>query len=353
MAGFAALLERGGLAARHAGAAPPPFPAPYFDTWAALIGARAVMAATRLGVIDALAERPADAADVAARLGLDERGIDALLAALAALGYVRRSRGGAYRLTRQARRWLAAASGGAIAGVVGDFTYDAWEHMEALERVLQGGEPVGLHERHSDDPYWERYERAMHELSAMTADAVARALPLRRPERLLDLGGGCGRHAEALCRRHPGLHATIAELEAPARLGRTRIARAGLADRIEYREGDLFEGDLGTDYDAVTAYEVLHNLTPPRCVDLLRRARDAVRPGGLVAVLELDRAAGTRVSTLAGLLFHVLEPGTRTWTAAELSGYMREAGLARVRLKRPRQAPGNVLVLGERPAATA
>ena len=350
MTGVAAILERGGLIARHYGVSPPPFPAPYFDTWAAVISARAVMAATRLGVIDALAERPDNAAGLAVRLHLDEPGLDALLSTLAALDYTRRGRSGNHRLTRTARRWLAADSDTAIAGMVGDFTYDAWDHIEALERVLQGGEPVGWHHQDPDDPYWDRYQRAMFDLAAMSADVVAHALPLRSPERLLDLAGGSGRHAEALCRRHPGLHATIAELEAPARLGRKRIERAGLADRIEYREGDLFDGDLGSGYDIVTAHSVLHCLTPERCVELLRRAHDAVRPGGLVAALDMDRGAGTRIGALGALLFHVLEPGTRTWTAGELTGYMRSAGLARVRIKRPRRLPGAVLVLGERPA---
>jgi DNA-binding transcriptional ArsR family regulator/SAM-dependent methyltransferase len=351
MAGVAALIERGALVARHSGVSPPPFPTPYFDTWAAALSARAVMAATRLGVIDALAEQPDDAAGLARKLELDERGVDALLGALTALDYVRRRRDGRYRLTRAARRWLAPDSPTAIAALVGEFTYDAWDHIGALERVLQGGEPIGWHEHHPDDPYWERYQRAMHELSAMGADLVARALPLRAPERLLDLAGGCGRYAEALCRRHPGLHATIAELEAPARLGRTRIARAGLADRIDYRAGDLFAGDPGSGYDVVTAHSILHCLTPDRCVELLGRARDAARPGGLVAALDMDRGAGTRIGALGALLFHVIEPGTRTWTAAELTGYMKAAGLTRVRAKTIPRLAGSVLMLAERPTA--
>lgn len=350
MAGVAAMIERGALGARQCGVVPPLFPAPYFDTWVALLGARAVMAATRLGVVDTLAERPDDAAGLSRRLRLDERGLDTLLGALRALGYARRRRDGRYALTRTARQWLGAGSHRAIAAWV-DFTYDAWDHAGELERVLQGGDPVGLHDRDADDPYWERYQRGLYELAAMSAEAVARALPLRNPERLLDLAGGQGRHTEALCRRHPSVRATIAELEAPARLGRKRIERAGLSDRIHYLEGDLFETDLGTGYDVVTAHSVLHNLTPDRCVALLRRAHDALAPGGLMAVLDMDRGAHTRVGELGALLFHVLEPGTRTWTAAELTGYFRDAGFARVRVKRPPRLAGSVLMLARRARA--
>jgi ubiquinone/menaquinone biosynthesis C-methylase UbiE len=348
MAGVMAMVERGALAARHGGVAPPPFPTPYFDTWVAVLAARAVMAATRLGVIDALDESPDDAAGLAGRLSLDERGVDALLGSLATLGYTRRRRDGRFALTRTARRWLTARSDRAIAGWVGEFTYDAWDHMAELERVLQGGDGVGLHDRHPDDPYWERYQRALYELGAMSADVVARALPLKKPERLLDLAGGHGRYAETLVRRHPTLHATVAELEGAARLGRKRVERAGLADRIDYLEGDLFETDLGTGYDVVTAHSVLHNLQPESCVALLRRAHDALAPGGLCAVLDMDRGTHTRIGELGALLFHVLEPGTRTWTVGEMQGYFREAGFARMRVKRPPRLAGSVLMLARR-----
>jgi hypothetical protein len=46
-------------------------PDPYFDSFTALVGARALMTAVLLGVFDALHEQPATAAELAVRLGLD------------------------------------------------------------------------------------------------------------------------------------------------------------------------------------------------------------------------------------------------------------------------------------------
>lgn len=65
----------------------------------------------------------------------------------------------------------------------------------------------------------------------------------------------------------------------------------------------------------------------------------------------MDRAAGTRIATLSGLLFHVLEPGTRSWTAGELTGYLRQAGFEHVRVKRPPRLAGTVLLIARRPTA--
>ena len=344
-------MERGALALARLGVAPPPFPAPFFDAWVGLMAARTVMAAVSLGVIDALDERSDDVEGLAERLDLQPDGVDVLLSALVSLGYVR-ARRDRFELTRSARRWLASSSPKSLSGWIGTFAYDAWDHFGSLEQVLRSGEPLGLHERDPSDPYWDRYQRGLVELSRMTAEPLARLLPVKDPRRMLDLAGGHGMHAIAMCRRHPGLNATVVELEAPARIGRELVAAEGMADRVEYRAGDLFEIDLGESYDVATANAVLHNLAPGQCVALLTRAREALRPGGTMAVLEAERPpigqGGSRIATLSGVLFYMLGR-TRTWTADELRGYFVAAGFEDVAVQRPVMLNGNLIVTARAP----
>jgi hypothetical protein len=334
----AALVERAGMAAARAGIRPTFAPTPLFDTYYAVMSARVVMAATSLGVIAALAERDDDAAGLAERLRLQSAGLDALLYALHTLGYVRARGGGRYALTRTARRWLAP---GGLDAVVGAFNYDSWQHFGRLEDVLSGAPPVGLHERDPADPYWGRYQEAMGQFAALSAGPVARAIRVRSPRRLLDLGGGPGVHAAAMCARHPQLEATVVELEGAARLARPH-------ERVTYLTGDLFTTGLGTGYDVVTAHSVLHNLPPERCRELIRRAHAATAPGGTFAALELERApagrAGTQIGALTGVLFWVLQH-SRTYTAAEMRGWLAAAGFTRIRAKRPPALAGSVLLL--------
>lgn len=346
-----ALLERIALATSRLGLVPPSFPSPYFDAYLGPTLARAVMSATSLGVFAALAERPDDAAGLAGRLGLDEDRLPVLLAALVTLGYLR-CRRGRYRLTRPAKRWLVPSSAGGIDAVVGGLAYWNWKGMEALEDVLKGEEPIGLHERPAGDPFWPPYQAAMAQLAEFTADTVARIVPAKRPRRLLDLAGGPGLHSVAMCRRHPGLEATVVELEAPARLARERLAEEELADRIHYRVGDLFEAELGEGYDVVTAHSILHNLDAGRCVELLERARAALRPGGVVAALETEQPREGRPGSLiatAGSLAFLTYAGTHSWTAPELREFFERAGLVEVKERRALRLPGNVIMLGRRP----
>lgn len=346
-----ALLERLALAASRLGIAPPLFPTPFFDAYLGTMAARAVMAASSLGVFAAVAERPDDAAGLARRTGLVEDRLEILLATLVTLGYLRRRRR-RYGLTRGAKRWLGPGARKPLDAVVGGLAYWNWQGMGSLEDVLRGGAPVGLHERPPDDPFWPDYQAAMAQLAELTAEILASVIPAEQPRRLLDLAGGPGLHSAAMCRRHPALEATVVELEAPSALARQRLSQEGFSERIRYLTGDLFTADLGSDYDIVTAHSILHNLEAERCVELLRRAREALLPGGCVVVLEVEQPAPGRPGSLiatAGSLAFLTYAGTRCWTAAELQGFFAEAGLTEVELRRPLRLSGNLVALGYRP----
>ncbi|CAA9523956.1 MAG: hypothetical protein AVDCRST_MAG85-3069 [uncultured Solirubrobacteraceae bacterium] len=333
-----ALVERVALALHRLGVAPAPFPGPFFDAYLAPMAARAITVAGTSGVFDAL---PDTTEGVAQRTGLSTQGAEVLLPALETLGYVRFRRG-RWSLTRQARRWVGPA--GAMPVFSGAFAASAWDLMSDLEAHLRGAAPAALHDRPPGDPWWASYEPAMAEIGRVNGDRVAKLIPAERPRRLLDLAGGPGLYAAAMVRRHPGLEATVVELEAAARHAETHPG-------VRYLEGDLFEVDPGSGYDVVTAHSILHNLSEERCVALLRRARGALRDGGTFAALETEQPEPghprSMIAALGSLTFHAAF-GTRSKTGAELEEMLRTAGFSDVRLLRPLDLNGSVLAVGTR-----
>ena len=325
-------------------------PEPLFDAYIALMMARTLIAGTSLGVFDALAEQPDTPDGLAARIGADAEGVRVLLPALAALGYLDPD-GPRYRPARRTRRTLLPGGGMPLRDWMA-FTEDMWDAFSGLDDKLRGGAPQDIHDFPPDDPYWERYMRGLFELSLLSRGDVARGIGARAPRRQLDIAGGHGGFAMALCDRHDGLEATIADLEGAAQVGRRIVEEQGYADRISFRVGDVFEGDLDGPYDLCTAFSIVHHFSPQRNVALLTRAREALRPGGRMAIFELERPAegkrGTQIGTLTGLLFYVTS-GARTYTSDEIAGFLAEAGFTGVRQKRLLRAPGSVLVLGDRP----
>ena len=106
--------------------------------------------------------------------------------------------------------------------------------------------------------------------------------------RILDLGAGTGTGALALAQRFPGAEVTALDLspELLDRLG-TKARALGLADRIRPLQADLDHAwpGLGA-LDLVWASNSLHHMGEPDRV--LDEVFAAVRPGGLLALLELD-----------------------------------------------------------------
>ena len=336
-------LERAALAAGQV-------PEPLFEAYVALMMARSIIAGTELGLFDALAETPDDAAGLARRLELDAPGVDVLLLALHAQGYLDVD-GARYRPSSRTRRTLLPGGRQSTRAWM-HFSTDMWDAFTELEAKVRGDAPQDIHDKPADDPYWERYMRGLFELSKLTRGDVARAIGAPAPRRLLDIAGGHAGFAMALCDRHAGLHATVADLEGAARIGRAIVEEEGYADRIAFRVGDVFEGDLDGPYDLATAFSIVHHFSPERNVALLRRARSALRVGGRMAVFELERPAGedrgTQLGTLTGVLFY-LTSGGRTYTGEEIAGFFTEAGFVDVRVKQLLRAPGNLLVTGDNP----
>lgn len=99
------------------------------------------------------------------------------------------------------------------------------------------------------------------------------------------------------------------------------------------------------------AHSLLHNFPPQRCAELLTRAHEALRPGGLLVAQELERSPagrrGSRISGLGALAFTVTMGG-RTYTARELRDLARHGGFVDVRVVRPVRLPGCVLLLARR-----
>ncbi|MCW2932103.1 MAG: methyltransferase family protein [Actinomycetia bacterium] len=311
------------------------------DAWAGMALSGVVVAAVRSGITSRLAAGHATVAEVAADLELDPLPTRLLLDFLRSTGHVA-ERSGRYRLSRSARRWLDPASPLSVAGYVAG-TADYWPWWAGLDETVRTGTSSGSHSARPDDAYWRRYMAGQRELARLSAAEVARKLPLpANPRALLDIGGGHGSYSARLAERYPTLTATVLDLPGSAAIGRELIAAAGLADRVLFRDGDATTADLGTGYDAVLCFNLVHHLAPDATASLFRRIGDALKPGGTLAVLDVFAEPGRRASAHADMLalFVYLSSGARVHTPRELDGWLRDAGFAPPRKIRVLRIPG-------------
>lgn len=120
-------------------------------------------------------------------------------------------------------------------------------------------------------------------------DFAARQVALRSGERALDLGCGTGDMAIAIARRSPPDTQVVGVdfSEGMLAVGREKLRRLGLSERIQLQQGDGQGLDFADGaFDVVCSAWVVRNLS-----DILagfREMRRVTRPGGRVVCLEMS-----------------------------------------------------------------
>lgn len=257
-------------------------------------------------------------AAVAGDLGLDERGVIAVLDALVHLGYVQRAEPG-YRLSERARGFLVDA---------GDARYrrNALRHSAAqlrrltdLPRVLRTGEPAQAREDHD----LERFISAMDDASRPHAFAVVEALLLALPHarKVLDVGGGPGNYARELARL--GVATTVLDTPEVVDLIAPRFADEPL---VEYLPGDMHQGLPTGPFDLVLLANVLHSYGPEANAALVARAADALAAEGALAIFDFLLGMSPRAEIFSVMMLMSTAAG-RCYSESDLAEWCAAAGL--------------------------
>ena len=324
-------------------------PCPILDTFQAIMQARAIMAATQLGVFEALGESTLSAESIANQLKLDVAATEKLLGALVSARYLRFHRG-CYSLTRSTRKWLLKGSPNSIHDYM-LFRYVEWEAIEQMESYVSTGEAIDAHEIIEGDR-WNLYQNGMRAVASLSAEEIVRRLPLNSNHKtMLDVGGAHGQYSLAACRRVPGLYATVFELPQAIDAAKQAFdahANDPAADRVSYQPGDALSFDFTEEqYDLIFVSQLVHHFTEDQNRDLIMRLARALKSGGALAIADVIRptvpgAAGQSGQMLD--LFFAITSRSGTWSVNELQTWQAEAGL---RLLRPRSiatVPGLAVV---------
>lgn len=327
-------------------------PIPLLHTLPPLLMVRAIMAGAKLGLFAALEAGPGTSRDVAARCGTHPRATAKLMSALLNCGYLDYD-GSAYALTAMARKWLLPSDRDSLHESM-LFRYAEWEMIEHLEAYLATGTPLDVHASDDGTFDWASYQRGMRSMAAITADEIAARLPVPRDARtMLDIGGSHGLYAVKLCRRHPGLSAVILDLPQAVRHAAPLLAAEGMGDRVVHRTGNALTEDLGAEaYDVVFTSQVVHHFDAETNRSLVARIGRALRPGGVIAIFDSLRPATPGEAGYAGALldlYFAMTSESGTWSAEEMQGWQRDAGLELQPLIRPRTLPGSGLVVAKKP----
>lgn len=314
--------------------------------------------AMQLRVFDEFADGPRGAADLAARLGTDERGMRILLDALTAIGLLRADPQG-YRLVDGGEELLVSSGsrffGGAVRIGASDWEWDAQKNL--VDAVRKGGTVADTHALTPEFDYWEDFANHTSWFNNGAADLMAEQLEPwaadREPVNVLDIACSHGSYGFFLAQRNPRVQLSCVDWPNILEITKKNAERLGLADRTDFIPGDMFEVDFGGPYDIVMLTNVLHHFREEKATELLARIAPAVKPGGRIAVVghtheEDDTPETNPLPYMFSVIMLVQTFDGQTHSVGTYRRMLENAGFANVTSHRSERAMHRVFI-AERP----
>ena len=171
--------------------------------------------------------------------------------------------------------------------------------------------------------------RPLHEINPLRLEWINARAPLSGMK-VIDIGCGGGILAESMARK--GATVTGIDLSDKAlKVADLHSLESGVQVRYQKIAAEDMAAQEAGQYDVVTCMEMLEHVPDPAAI--VKAAATLVKPGGHVFFSTLNRNAKSWLFAVVGAeyLLRMLPRGTHDYakfiTPAELSGFVREAGL--------------------------
>jgi hypothetical protein len=304
-----------------------------------------LQAAIKLDLFTAIGSGAPALDEIATKLEADRRGLSVLLNALAAMGLLIKE-GDTYANTDAAASFLTRGSERYLGHIISHH-HNLVEAWSKLPRVVKSGEPARSVNIERTDEEIESFIMGMFNMAMNLAPQIADRVDLSGRRHLLDLGGGPGTHAVHFCLKHPELRATIYDLPSTRPFALKTVESFGLADRIDFQEGDYVAGPIKGLYDVAWMSQILHSEGPATCRDIIGKTRAALRPGGLILVHEFilnDTMDGPPFPAVFSLNMLVNTAKGQSYSEMQIREMLTAAGVKNIR-RMPIDSPNDSGIL--------
>lgn len=294
----------------------------------------ALKAAIELDIFRAVGQGPGDVASIARHAQASERGIRILCDFLVVAGLLQKE-DGRYRHTPSSAAFLDPASPTCLASIARFLSLPEmrapYEHLADIVRSGRKTVLPGEGSVEPENPIWVEFAQSMGPMMAPMAGPLGAIVLEGRngPMRVLDIAAGHGLFGIEIAKQNPQAHVTGLDWAPVLRVALENARRAGVHERYDMLPGSAFEVEFGGAYDAVLLTNFLHHFDPGTCIQLLKKVRRSLKPGGCVATLEFvpneDRVSPPMPAAFSMTMLATTADGD-AYTFHELSDMHRQAG---------------------------
>jgi SAM-dependent methyltransferase len=299
-----------------------------------LVAQRALYAAAKLGVADALAGAEASSDQVAQAVGADPESTYRLMRTLASIGILDESAGRQFGLTpagellradhpQSMRQWIVFSGEPAYLAAWGEIVHTIQTGRPAWDKAHS----LSFFEYMAAHPEAGRiFDEAMTSLSHEEAQAVADAYDFTQFHYVVDVGGGRGNLLVTLLKRYPAMRGVVFDQPQVIEQAEDVLAAEGLSSRCGLESGDFFNG-VPVGGDAYLLKYILHDWDDAHAIAILASCHRAIRPDGKLLLVETvvpgpDEAHFAKLQDLEMLVLFA----SRERTEAEYGRILSQAG---------------------------
>ncbi len=298
------------------------------------MASRVLLSAAELDLFTLLAAKALAAEEIAAATKTEMRGINILLDALSALGFLVKT-DGRYRTEPSAVPLLSADAPDSILPMVLHMG-TVWQNWSKITDIVLGKTRPSLEKKGIlDKDNRKAFIGAMHVVASKAAPEVVASISPGKARKLLDIGGGSGTYTLAFLNAAPAMQATLFDLAPVIEMARARLQAAGMLDRVALVAGDFYRDELPPGHDLALLSAIIHQNSLEQNDSLYGKIYRALGSGGRIVVRDHVMSAD-RTQPLEGALFAVNmlagTEGGRTYTFDEIKDGLTAAGFTRVKL---------------------
>ena len=306
-----------------------------------------LLAAAESGLFDYLIEnKVVTARKTAAHFGWQQRGVEILLNALCASGYLTKK-----KVTYQVAPGYEGIFSLREFPLLREWLHHEWRLLNRwiyLPKVLQTGKPYREPQKKDLGSNHRNFILSMAHREKENLAVVLRSIDLQGRSHLLDLGGGPGLFAAALAEKYPGLKATVFDTPGTRTLALRFFRQSPAKNRLKFKGGNFLTDPLGEGYDAALLSSILHIYSPDDNRELLAKTYQAMLPGGKIIIRDF-LLNSQKTAPLIGTLFAVnmlvnTERGN-AYSFKEMKAWLAKTGFTQIR-RRPLE--GRMLIIEAR-----
>jgi 2-polyprenyl-3-methyl-5-hydroxy-6-metoxy-1,4-benzoquinol methylase len=308
-----------------------------------------LLSAVELNIFDCLVDTPKTSEQIATEIQVSSDGLERLTIALTAMGLLQCDDNSKYQNTLVSTTFLTTNSPQSMTSSL-LFHKRCYDLFGNLTEVIKSGKqqitqiPAFNNPDRFNDYYTELAKQpeeyfifleAMNRSSIGIGIAMASSVDFSNIQQVIDLGAGGGQVALELAETVPHLSVKMVDLPVACQFLQQRISTKGLEQRVECVQGNLLQ-DLSTKLepsDAVILSGVLADWGATERMQILDRAHNLLKPGGLLLVSETlfnQTKTGPLQPAILSLCMLLAMQGNN-FTPAEIESILSEAGFEEIR----------------------